>query len=307
MFRTLSRVLLAATVALPLAACGESSGPNGDGRLSLLLTDAPGDVKAAVVTIDQIYLQGEDGRVVLRDEPVTTDLLTLANDVYLLVDDAPVPAGRYGQLRFVISGGYLEVEDEAGGSRFFASSPDYAGLPLGVVPDGELRMPSYDASGFKVSLPGDLLDVDGTQRVLLVDFDVQQSFGQEAGQSGAWVMRPVVKATDVTFAASITAEVRLGDGVTLPQVNGQDVTLAQARVVLEDAAGSTDTLALEDPDTDGVFTASWNWLFPGDYEVSFVEPEGLNLTTDVAFPVAVSLAEGAEETVAAVVTAAVAE
>jgi hypothetical protein len=307
MFRTLSRVLLAATVALPLAACGESSGPNGDGRLSLLLTDAPGDVKAAVVTIDQIYLQGEDGRVVLRDEPVTTDLLTLANDVYLLVDDAPVPAGRYGQLRFVISGGYLEVEDEAGGSRFFASSPDYAGLPLGVVPDGELRMPSYDASGFKVSLPGDLLDVDGTQRVLLVDFDVQQSFGQEAGQSGAWVMRPVVKATDVTFAASITAEVRLGDGVTLPQVNGQDVTLAQARVVLEDAAGSTDTLALEDPDTDGVFTASWNWLFPGDYEVSFVEPEGLNLTTDVAFPVAVSLAEGAEETVPAVVTAAVAE
>lgn len=307
MFRTLPRVVLAGVVALSLAACSESSGPNGAGRISLLLTDAPGDVKSAVVTIDQIYLQGDDGRVVLRDEPVTTDLLTLANDTYLLVDDAPLPAGRYGQLRFVISGGYLEVEDEAGGSRYFASAHDYAGLPPGVVPDGELRMPSYDASGFKVSLPGDLLDVDGTQRVLLVDFDVQQSFGQEAGQSGAWVMRPVIKATDVTFAATITAEVSLGEGVTLPQVNGQDVTLAQARVVLEDAGGSTDTLELADPDLDGIFTASWSWLFPGDYDVSFVEPEGLNLTTDVAFPVAVSLAEGAEETVAAVVTAAVAE
>lgn len=307
MFRTLSRMVLAGALALPLAACGESSGPNGDGRISLLLTDAPGDVMSAVVTIEEIYLQGDDGRVVLRDEPVTTDLLTLANDVFLLVDDAPVPEGRYGQLRFVISGGYIEVEDEAGGSQFFASSPDYAGLPEGVVPDGELRMPSYDASGFKVSLPGDLLDLDGTQRILLVDFDVQQSFGQAAGQSGAWVLRPVIKATDVTFAATINAEVRLGDGVTLPQVGGQDVTLAQARVVLEDAQGSADTLALEDPDTDGVFTASWRWLFPGDYSVSFVEPDGLNLTTDVAFPVAVTLAEGAEETVAAVVTGAVAE
>ena len=60
-------------------------------------------------------------------------------------------------------------------------------------------------------------------------------------------------------------------------------------------------------DIDGVFTASWRWLFPGDYSVSFVEPDGLNLTTDPAFPVAVTLAEGAEETVSAVVTAAVAE
>ncbi len=306
MIRSLSRAAVAA-LALALAGCGESSGPNGDGRISLLLTDAPGDVKSAVVTIEEIYLQGEEGRVVLRDEPVTTDLLTLANDAFLLVDDAPVPAGDYGQLRFVISGAYLEVEDEAGGSTFYSTSPDYAGLPVGVVPDGELRTPSFDASGFKVTLPGDLLEVDGTQRILLVDFDVQQSFGHAAGASGAWVMHPVVKATDVTFAASITAEVRLGDGITLPQVNGQDVTLAQARVVLEDAEGSTDTLSLADPDLDGTFTASWIWLFPGDYSVSFVEPDGLNLTTDPAFPVAVQLAEGEEATVAAVVTGAVAE
>ena len=306
MIRSLSRATAAALV-LALAACGESSGPNGDGRISLLLTDAPGDVKSAVVTIEEIYLQGGDGRVVLRADPVTTDLITLANDAFLLVDDVLVPAGLYGQLRFVVSGAYLEVEDEAGGSLFYASSPDYAGLPDGVVPDGELRMPSFDASGLKVSLPGDLLEVDGTQRILLVDFDVQQSFGHAAGGSGAWVMHPVVTATDVTFAASITAEVRLGDGVTLPQVNGQDVTLAQARVVLEDAQGSTDTLPLADPDLDGTFSATWILLFPGDYSVAFVEPEGLDLTTDPAFPVAVPLAEGEEATVAAVVTGAVAE
>jgi hypothetical protein len=39
-----------------------------------------------------------------------------------------------------------------------------------------------------------------------VDFDVQQSFGQVAGQSGQWVMHPVVtggeiEATDAVEAA----------------------------------------------------------------------------------------------------------
>ena len=302
MQRTWSTAFLGAAV-LALAGCGESNGPSGDSRLSLLLTDAPGDVLAAVVTIEEIYLQGEGGRVVLRDDPVTTDLLTLANDTYLLVDDAPVPAGHYGQLRFVISGGYLEVE-EAGGSAIYASSPDYLGLPEGAVVTGELRMPSQAQSGLKVSVPEGLLEFDGDDQVLLVDFDVAESFGHQAGNSGAWVMHPVVRATDVIFAASITAELRLGDGVVLPQVNGQDVTLAQAGAVLRDPNGNDHPLALADPDADGTFTARWAFLFPGDYQVTFIPPEGLTFTTDPASPVAVTLAEGESSVVAAVVTAA---
>ena len=46
----------------PLASCSDSTSA-GNAKLSLLLTDAPGDVKTAVVTIDEIYLQGS-GRVV---------------------------------------------------------------------------------------------------------------------------------------------------------------------------------------------------------------------------------------------------
>ena len=84
------------------------------GALSIRLTDATGDFKKAVVTIDRVTLQpGNDSTaqaIVLRDTPITTDLLTLANDVATLVDGAVVPAGTYGQLRFVISGAYIEVE-----------------------------------------------------------------------------------------------------------------------------------------------------------------------------------------------------
>jgi ABC-type glycerol-3-phosphate transport system substrate-binding protein len=57
---------MAAVVAL--AGCsGDSSGPgDGTAQVTLLLTDAPGDIKTAMVTIDEIYLQGGDGgRVVL--------------------------------------------------------------------------------------------------------------------------------------------------------------------------------------------------------------------------------------------------
>jgi hypothetical protein len=56
-------------------------------------------------------------------------------------------------------------------------------------------MPSFGTSGLKVKLPGDLLVVDDDDHVILVDFDAAQSFGQVAGNSGQWVMHPVITAS----------------------------------------------------------------------------------------------------------------
>src|SRR5690606_32455294 len=144
----------------------------GPPRLTILLKDAPGDIAEAVVTISKIYLQG-DGRVTLMDEPVTTDLLELSNDALTLVDDEEVPAGAYHELRFVITGGYIAVEQNGGGLRYYASSPNYDGLPDGATATGTLHMPSYAQSGLKVKLP-EGFEVDGGE-VILVDFDVSQS------------------------------------------------------------------------------------------------------------------------------------
>ncbi len=58
------------------AGCGDSptgGNPGDQARVTVRLTDAPGDFKAAVVTISEINLQG-NGKVVLSSEPVTTDL-----------------------------------------------------------------------------------------------------------------------------------------------------------------------------------------------------------------------------------------
>lgn len=198
MLRHLRKLVAAAVAVLTggLAACDPSTAVQ-TGRLSLLLTDAPGDVVAAVVTIDQIYLQpSEDsdvGRIVLRDEDITTDLLTLVDDTQSLIEGVEIPVNDYTQLRFVISGAYLEVEDEGGATSIYASSPTYAGLPEGAVVAGTLVMPSLAQSGLKVKLPSDVLVIAADETVtLVVDFDVALSFGRAAGGSGNWVMSPVL-------------------------------------------------------------------------------------------------------------------
>lgn len=198
--RFVGAALMLAT--LGAAACDSSSEPR-TGAMTLLLTDAPGDVLAAVVTIDQIYLQPDElpdgacceGRVVLVDEAFTTDLLTLQNTTQEIINGAVVPVGDYRQLRIVISGAYLEVEAEDGSSLIYASSPDYEGLPVDAVVAGNLQMPSFAQSGLKVNLPDGVVVINEDETVtLIIDFDVAQSFGQAAGNSGQWVMTPVLNA-----------------------------------------------------------------------------------------------------------------
>ena len=167
MTRSIRSALLTLGLAA-LGACGDATG-SSRGAVTILLKDAPGDVKKAVVTIDQIYLQpGTDSgasRVVLRSAPVTGDLLQLRNDIAALVEDAIVPPGTYGQLRFVISGGCLAAEDTNGSTKIFSSSASYAGLALctadGGTTGGTLQMPSFAQTGIKVTLPDGFFVANG--------------------------------------------------------------------------------------------------------------------------------------------------
>ena len=193
--RVWRRSLALAAVAA-LASCGDGAGPGGTTALSIQLTDAPGDIQHAYVTITEIQLIGGDGRLVLRDEPYTGDLLTLAGQTADLVTDAQVPSGTYTELRFLISGACIAVENESGGSDIYATR-DYDAELCGGPATGTLIAPSYAESGLKVTLNGDALVLVGAQKILLVDFDVEQSFGQQAGQSGNWVMHPVVTGGEI--------------------------------------------------------------------------------------------------------------
>ena len=282
------RFWMSAACLLALGAVGCSDDDNGatpNGQttsVSLLLTDAPGDVQAAVVTISEIYLQGgPDGRTTLLDDPVTVNLVDLANETIEVLNDVDVKQGTYDELRFVISGAYVEVETE-NGTEIFASSPSYDGLPDGATVTGELQMPSLGTSGLKVHFD-DPLTFTENEQTLLVDFDVSQSFGHQAGNSGRWIMHPVVNGGTVMEAADVTVSVSLASGVTLPS----GTTLAAFKVKV-----GNEELALTDDDGNGTFEAKFEFLFPGTYPVSLVVPAGLTIVTDPTLPVDVELDEG---------------
>lgn len=255
---------LTAALAMLALACGSSQG-SGSGKVTLLLKDAPApDVREAVVTISEVVLVGDSGRVVLRDTPVTTNLLTLANDVMTLVDAATVPAGTYTQLRFVITDGYLDV-----GGTIYASSEAYA-LAAGKTYGGALQMPSYGQSGLKVILPGDGLVIGDPAQTWLVDFDVSQSFGHDTG-TDKWVMHPVVKATPVEQTGSLAVTLGLGTEVYLPE--GLALSSFSAKVTPL-AGGDAKVLPLVDLG-DGTAGVTFQYLAAGDYGVSLQAPEGV--------------------------------
>jgi hypothetical protein len=177
-------------------ACGDSTTGNTPGmsQLKVLLTDAPGDVLEAWVSIDEIYLQG-GGRTVLMDEPVSANLVSLADETLTLLQGVEIPAGSYSELRFVISGACILVEG-ATENTVYKTSPAYD-CPAAGGATGNLVAPSFDASGLKVHFGEPLVLAEG-ETTLLVDFDVAQSFGQEGGQSGNWVMHPVITGEKLT-------------------------------------------------------------------------------------------------------------
>ncbi len=298
---------LAAAAAIAAAiACSQG----GVAHVSVRLTDAPGDLESAVVTITRITLQGPGGETVLSDVERTVDLLALANEATSLVEDVPVEPGRYEQLRFHISGGYVEVQDPDGeGTLVYASSPDYVGLerlPEGTPIAGLLKMPSYAQSGLKVTLPGEALVLAAESKILLVDFDVSQSFGHDAGDSDSWVMHPVIRGADFRLSGNVVATLALAPGVTLPVLNGAPVTLAQFEAVLRNAEGTSEEKLPFTSLGDGRFAARFQYLLPGDYTLEVAGPAGVSFAILPPGSVPVTVVGGADAVVDFVITSAAA-
>jgi hypothetical protein len=273
---------LAAVLGLVASGCSSiaGSGPDGPSRVTLLLTDAPGDVQEAVVTIDEIYLQGgPGGRTELRTAPATVHLTDLANQTAELLKNVILPAGTYNELRFVISGGYIQVEEQAG-SKIYASSPTYAGLPSGATVDGQLQMPSLGSSGLKVDFT-EQLTFAGGEKVLLVDFDISQSFGKAAGNSGRWVMHPVVKGGTLTSSGGLRVILQKDPALTLPA--GVSLTSFQADL---------DGTAIPFVDNSGTVSVVFQYVLPGDHALSIRAPTGFSSTTDPVTPRTVTVVSG---------------
>ncbi len=300
-------LLLAMTLAV--TACDQTStelsgNGNGLGQVSILLTDAPGEVAEAWVKFDAIYLQRQDGdgngmgsgRVFLLEDP--TDWINLKDltggVVDQLVSGVTVPDGFYGQLRFVITKAVLATGDGTTIDNAYATpdvdSDDLAELnalrdpepPLD--PMDELKCPSCSKSGLKLNFRNGGLEVTN-ETLVLADFDVSQSFGHQAGMSGRWIMHPVINAMVMGGGAgSIAGVVSLGQGVSLPaSCGGQTITLADFVPTAE--SGMMTWSGLVDAN-DGSYEIA-NLPPSDDYvvgyidEIEFTDGDELNFTADI--------------------------
>lgn len=209
---------------LALAACdtGDDLTAVQDGpRLSLYLTDAPGDVEAVWMEFMGAALVGDGEEVSLFEEStglIEVTALTLG-EVEELVDDLAVPAGTYGMLRLWLGDVVIQTTD---GEVFVMGDPE---LPEGVEDEdpGEIMCPSCSQSGLKVQLHG--MTVEEGDHALVADADIAQSFGHQAGKSGKWVMHPVIHTTFLKDgdenlegeSTSIAGTVVLGTDVVIPE------------------------------------------------------------------------------------------
>lgn len=162
-------LLLGATV----AAC-DSADADGDGRIRVLMTDAPADEFAhAYVTVVRVELVGEGGTHVLSDSARTLDLLTLRNGVTTTLATESVPEGKYSQLRLILADTARVVFLDGGTTT-------------------RLKVPGGTQTGIKLNLPEFAIDDAADEVEVLVDFDVNDSF-VKAGASGQYLFKPVLK------------------------------------------------------------------------------------------------------------------
>jgi hypothetical protein len=220
-------------------ACSEE-GTSGTGTVVVRLTDAPADdFASAVVYISEVTLKGSGAganELVISNTEQSYDLLTLQNGVTATLGTATVPTGSYSQIRLLVDSARVTLK--AGNT--FADGTNTA----------KLTVPSGSQTGLKVTFSPPVTVTEG-QTVLVVDFDISQSFLFQGPHDhpNSVSFRPVLHATATDVAASIS-------GIILP-------VIAHATVY---AIAGTDTVQTAFADvTTGAYTLQF--LPPGTYVV----------------------------------------
>jgi hypothetical protein len=308
---------------LALGACDDSPTDEDSGgtTLSVYLKDAPGDVDKVWLQIDDVVLAGDEAPRSLLTEPTgLIEVSALIDSATALARNHEIDAGTYREVRLVLGGAVLQTAQNV-----YAFGD--VELPEGLVSTGTLQCPSCSQSGIKVKL-AEALTLEEGENGFLLDVDLTQSFGHQAGQSGKWVMHPVVHGSvadpgaieDGTAFGRITGTVALAndDGgvpIEVPTCGGEARTLADfvpaaTAATLTDDEGEpllfTGTTASNGED----FTFAIGVGGADDYTLGYAtqtvfDSEQLEWTATVA-PEGVTLAEQGDEAtgVAFTVTAA---
>ncbi|RYZ42929.1 MAG: DUF4382 domain-containing protein [Myxococcaceae bacterium] len=301
--------MLRSTTALLLTSallCFTACGKDDPVRVSVKLAALPAQqIEKAVLTVSKVYLWPQERgstEVVLRDAPLTVDLLALGNNPMALVKDVDVPPGTYGQLRLRASGGFVQLK-EGSGSRVYATSSTYEGLPAGLQVDRMLNLANPNDAPWTVDFGEDVgehLTLDEGEKTFLVDFDIARSFKTHDPLGNDPRLSPVMKGLEAGATSSLRVMIRLREGLSLPSLGEKQ--LGAASVILVNVGGGRTPKAVTATGEAGVFEATFRNLRPGEYTVELEGPDARHLLTDWASPESVYVGENREDTVRFTVT-----
>lgn len=224
--RWLARLGSVATL-LGLAACGGGGGGGSPatGTVRMSMIDAQCGYKNVFVNVKEVKIQSSptagdnDGgwiTIAVPNGPKKIDLLSLTNGTLLDLGGATVRAGTYEQLRLVLedTGNEVVMDD-------------------GLNTTHVLKTPSAQQSGLKIKAPYTV--APNTTTDFLLDFDACKSI-VVAGNSGQWILKPVVRLTP-KFTGAIEGFVGTGTLGTNTSVSAQLPTGEIYRTAIVDGTG----------------------------------------------------------------------
>ncbi|HLW31183.1 MAG TPA: DUF4382 domain-containing protein [Aequorivita sp.] len=183
--RTLLKLSIIALLFIGFASCSsDDSNKDENAKLSIRLTDAPGDYDAVFIDVEEVVIKYNGGQEdkVLGINGGIYDLLKLTAGVNVLLFNDEVPAGEINQIRLIL------------------------GEENTIVVDGQtfpLDTPSAQQSGLKIKVQQSLQP--GILYEFILDFDVDKSI--VAKGNGGYSLKPVIRATTVAESGAISGRV----------------------------------------------------------------------------------------------------
>lgn len=188
--------LLLAFVAVTMffSCSDDDSTSDQNAKVKISLTDAPGDYEKVFVDVIDVKIKAnaaadDEGWVSLAGvQAGRYDLLSLTGGITQLLANAEVAPGMLGQIRLLLG-------------------PDNAIVLNGTTEDEEITLstPSAQQSGLKLLVNQEL--EAGIEYEYLLDFDVDKSI-VKAGESGQYILKPVIRLAAVEGSATISGEVQ---------------------------------------------------------------------------------------------------
>jgi hypothetical protein len=183
-----------------------------DSQLSLGLRGGLGPVleggqtlTKAVVTLDSVQLVNDRGAAVpLLEGSVTADLLALQDSLKQLVPQRAVDAGKFTDVRFRVTAGWIETADAQDVSHVFASDRVDLSQFSSAGSVGPLEISGLDSDGFvSVAIPQDGIAIQGVA-ALALHFALAESLSVQRGD--VWVLAPRVWIFDQSVLSSLDVE-----------------------------------------------------------------------------------------------------